>query len=58
MYLLKLVEEKDIVEQIKFTFHHVSIKTGACPQRCKRGVKFTFHHVSIKTVFPLQIPLL
>ena len=33
-----------------FTFHHVSIKTGAFAHGEYAGFTFTFHHVSIKTI--------
>ena len=50
MYLLKPIfhwfHECIIV---KFTFHHVSIKTKYPPNSIRERYTFTFHHVSIKT---------
>ena len=38
---------------MRFTFHHVSIKTVPFPNDFFKAETFTFHHVSIKTLRPL-----
>ena len=50
MYLLKLASLwNEISSSVKFTFHHVSIKTLASFVMNLLVFLFTFHHVSIKT---------
>ena len=41
-------------DEVRFTFHHVSIKTIPANAKIFRGNLFTFHHVSIKTDQPRE----
>ena len=51
MYLLKLLQEQiRLYCLMRFTFHHVSIKTEKHAGISVNLKKFTFHHVSIKTI--------
>ena len=42
-------------DEVRFTFHHVSIKTIPANAKIFRGNLFTFHHVSIKTITATKI---
>ena len=41
-------------DEVRFTFHHVSIKTPRIYDNGSNDRKFTFHHVSIKTDQPRE----
>ena len=49
MYLLKLQSQNEILMNILFTFHYVSIKTIKLDKIVIIIPEFTFHYVSIKT---------
>ena len=57
MYLLNPSGGEDMLDDYKFTFHYVSIKSDSSVIKVGIGLKFTFHYVSIKSFISYYLNL-